>query len=233
MTEKIDSYINRLKEASSEECIEFFTAKYPGEVIFATSLGAEDQVLTDIIRRIDKGVHFFTLDTGRLFQETYDLLDITEKKYGFKIRIFFPDALKIEEMVQNKGINLFYNSVEDRKLCCNLRKIEPLNRALSGMRVWIAGLRKDQSITRQNSGMIEWDETYRIIKVNPLINWSAGQVWDYIRENKIPHNELHNQGYSSIGCQPCTRAIQPGDNERDGRWWWELPENRECGLHKK
>ena len=233
MSAKIDIYIQQLKDSDSENCIEFFTKLHPGKVAFATSLGAEDQILTDMIMKIDKSVHFFTLDTGRLFQESYDLLDITEKKYGCKIRIFFPEALNVEEMVQEKGINLFYESVENRKLCCHIRKIESLSRALSEMSVWITGLRKDQSITRQKFEMIEWDETFNVIKVNPLINWSNDQVWDYIKEHKLPYNELHDKGYPSIGCQPCTRAIQPGADIRDGRWWWELPENKERGLHQK
>ena len=223
----------QLAKVTAEDCIRFFTDSYPGQIAFGTSLGAEDQVLTEMIRNINTTVNFFTLDTGRLFQETYDLLDITEKKYGFKIRVFFPDASLIEEMVEKNGINLFYESVEKRKLCCNLRKIEPLRRALSGMKVWITGLRKDQSVTRQNSEMIEWDETFGVIKVNPLIDWTSNQVWDFIREFNIPYNELHDKGFPSIGCQPCTRAVQPGENVRAGRWWWETPENRECGLHKK
>ena len=136
-------------------------------------------------------------------------------------------------MVKDKGINLFYESVENRKLCCNLRKIEPLKRALHGMVVWITGLRKDQSVTRQEAKMVEWDPQYNLIKLNPLIHWTEEQVWEYIRANHIPVNELHGKGYPSIGCLPCTRAVQPGEDIRSGRWWWEMPENKECGLHKK
>jgi phosphoadenosine phosphosulfate reductase len=221
-----------LQDASPEEVISFFASQYQDKISFSTSLGAEDQVLTDMICKDSLTVKIFTLDTGRLFQETYDLLNITEQKYGIKIRIFFPDTGSVEKMVNNKGINLFYENIENRKLCCNIRKIEPLKRALEGEKVWITGLRREQSLTRTGVEKVEWDETYNVMKVAPLIDWNESQVWKYLKENKIPYNELHDKGYPSIGCMPCTRAVNPGESLRSGRWWWENPENKECGLHQ-
>jgi phosphoadenosine phosphosulfate reductase len=231
MKELVNEYNRILKGATPKEVLSFFTAKYQKKISFSTSLGAEDQVLTDMICSIDPFVNIFTLDTGRLFQETFDLMHITEKKYGIKIQVYFPDARRVEEMVNRKGINLFYESVENRKLCCNIRKIEPLQRALAGVNVWITGLRREQSVTRKDMELVEWDEVYGIIKLAPLIDWTESQVWEYLKGNKIPYNELHDKGFPSIGCLPCTRAITYGESLRSGRWWWELPENKECGLH--
>ena len=231
MKELVNEYNRILKGATPKEVLSFFTAKYQKKISFSTSLGAEDQVLTDMICSIDPFVNIFTLDTGRLFQETFDLMHITEKKYGIKIQVYFPDARRVEEMVNGKGINLFYESVENRKLCCNIRKIEPLERALEGVNVWITGLRREQSVTRKDIELVEWDEVYGIIKLAPLIDWTESQVWEYIKDKKIPYNELHDKGFPSIGCLPCTRAITSGESLRSGRWWWELPENKECGLH--
>lgn len=231
MKDIVAQYLEKFHGSSPQEILSFFLSEYHGEIAFATSLGAEDQVLTDMICRIDKDARIFTLDTGRLFQETYDILDITEKKYGIKINVYFPDPESVEKMVMQKGINLFYESVENRKLCCHIRKIEPLKRALKGMRVWISGVRKEQSVTRQDSELARWDETQGIIKLLPLVDWTESQVWEYIRENHVPYHELHDKGFPSIGCLPCTRAVKPGESIRSGRWWWELPENKECGLH--
>lgn len=233
MKDQIKEYNEQLKDSSPEDILRFFLEKYKGRIAFATSLGAEDQVITAMLAVLDAEIKIFTLDTGRLFQETYDLLDITEKKYKLKIGIYFPDAQQVEKMVHEKGINLFYESVENRKLCCHIRKVEPLRRALSGMQVWISGLRREQSTTRRESEIIEWDKTNNVVKINPLIDWTRKQVWDYIRERKIPYNSLHDKGFTSIGCLPCTKAISPGENERAGRWWWENSENKECGLHVK
>ena len=233
MDKRILEYQQKLMNASPFECLAFFASAFKDKIVFSTSFGAEDQVLTDMISRLKLGIELFTLDTGRIFQETYDLFDITEKKYNLKIRIYFPEAKEVENMVAAKGINLFYESMENRKECCNIRKIEPLQRALSGNRVWITGLRKEQSVTRNKAEMIEWDENFQIIKLNPIIEWNETQVWAYIKEHRIPYNELHDKGYPSIGCQPCTRAVQQGENVRTGRWWWELPEFKECGLHRK
>lgn len=230
---EVKKYNTRLQGASPQEIVSFFAEEFRGRIAFATSLGAEDQVITEMIAGIDPEMKIFTLDTGRLFQESYDLLDITRQKYGLPIEICFPDALDVEEMVNSKGINLFYESVENRKLCCFIRKTEPLSRALQGMDAWICGLRRDQSVTRQQVMPVEWDSIQKKIKVNPLANWTQEQVWDYIHQHKIPYNTLHDKGYPSIGCLPCTRAILPGEDIRAGRWWWESPENRECGLHQK
>ncbi|MBW6491565.1 MAG: phosphoadenylyl-sulfate reductase [Lentimicrobium sp.] len=229
--------INRLNELLSGknafEILEYFLKDFEGKVAFSTSLGAEDQAIIKMIADIDKNADIFTLDTGRLFPETYDLLDITTKKYDLKIRVMFPDPARVEEMVNTKGINLFYDSIENRKLCCHIRKIEPLKRAFQGLDAWICGLRREQSVTRKDIQVVEWDDNNGLIKVNPLIEWTESQVWNYIKLNHIPYNKLHDTGFPSIGCQPCTRAVMPGEDIRAGRWWWENPETRECGLHKR
>lgn len=222
----------KLHEMPPQEVLKFFINEYDNGVAFGSSMGAEDQVLTHIITSISRNVKIFTLDTGRLFPSTYNTIDETNKKYGISIKVYFPDNKQVEKMVDEKGINLFYDSIENRKLCCHVRKIEPLKRALNGMQVWLTGLRKDQSITRFYTNLVEWDEDLSIIKVNTLLNWTEKNVWTFIRENNIPYNSLHDEGFPSIGCQPCTRAINPGDDIRAGRWWWEAPENKECGLHK-
>lgn len=233
MNEKIAGYNHRLAGASPEDCIAFFASEFPGTLTFATSLGAEDQVLTDMIFRTAPEIPVLTLDTGRLFPETYDLIDITAKKYGKSIRVMSPDRQEVEEMVAAHGINLFYDSVENRRLCCHHRKVVPLKRGLSGMQAWFSGLRRGQSVTRKDLQRVEWDETYGLIKINPLLEWTEQEVWDYLKRNKVPYNPLHDKGFPSIGCQPCTRAILPGEDVRAGRWWWENAENRECGLHAK
>jgi phosphoadenosine phosphosulfate reductase len=233
MEDTVADLTQKFQDSSPGEIISWFATNHPGKVAFSTSLGAEDQVITHMLAGINDPMKIFTLDTGRLFQETYDLLDITRKKYGVPIDVYFPDSARVEEMVNSRGINLFYESIENRQLCCHIRKIEPLKRALGGMDVWITGMRKDQSVTRTGAALIEWDKTYKIIKVNPLIHWTSEMVWAYIQAWNIPVNELHSKGYPSIGCLPCTRAIQPGEDVRSGRWWWELPEFKECGLHKK
>lgn len=232
MNERIDELNLRFRDSGPVDILSWFVGGYPGKITFSSSLGAEDQVITHILARNNMNVPIFTLDTGRLFQETYDLLQITEKKYGIRISIYFPDASQVEEMVAEKGINLFYESVENRKLCCHVRKIEPLKRALHGMDVWVTGLRRAQSVTRQDSQLVEWDPSHEMIKVNPLLEWTNDELWDYIAQNNIPVSDLHRQGYPSIGCLPCTRAIQPGEDVRAGRWWWELPKFKECGLHQ-
>ena len=233
MDQKIEEYNSQLEDASPQEIIRFFAKEFNGRIAFATSLGVEDQVIAEMIADIDPGMNIFTLDTGRLFQETYDLLDVTRKKYGLSIDVFFPDAMDVEEMVNSHGINLFYDSVENRKLCCFIRKTEPLSRALQDIDLWICGLRRDQSITRQKIKAVEWDPIQKKIKVNPLVNWTLEQVWEYVHAHKIPYNTLHDKNYPSIGCLPCTRAVLPNEDIRAGRWWWESPENRECGLHQK
>jgi phosphoadenosine phosphosulfate reductase len=231
--EDIDGINNLLAGKSAQEVIEWFLREFEGKVAFSTSLGAEDQAITQMIAKVDKTADIFTLDTGRLFPETYDLIDLTSKKYDLKVRVMFPDASRVEEMVNEKGINLFYDSIENRKLCCHIRKIEPLKRAFAGLDAWICGLRREQSITRKDLRLVEWDENNGLIKVNPLIEWTETELWDYIKANQIPYNKLHDTGFPSIGCHPCTRAILQGEDVRAGRWWWENPETRECGLHKR
>jgi phosphoadenosine phosphosulfate reductase len=233
MEKEIERYNSLLINASPQEIIGFFADEFRGRIAFATSLGAEDQVLTEMIAGIDPMMKIFTLDTGRLFQETYDLIEITRQKYNLSIQICFPDGEDVEDMVNQNGINLFYDSIEKRKQCCFIRKSEPLQRALTGMDAWICGLRKDQSVTRQEVKAVEWDDLQKKIKVNPLATWDLDQVWKSIREKKIPYNTLHDKGFPSIGCLPCTRAVLPGEDIRSGRWWWESAENRECGLHRK
>jgi phosphoadenosine phosphosulfate reductase len=227
------AYQERFKDATALEILQFFLVKYDGRIGFSSSMGVEDQVITQMISSIHKDARIFTLDTGRLFPETYDLIDATNKRYGVNIEVFFPDSQRVEMMVKAKGINLFYESIENRKLCCHIRKIEPLKRALSNLDVWISGLRRDQSITRNNLSIVEWDALHNKIKVNPLLDWDTEKVWNYIREHNIPYNPLHDKGFPSIGCLPCTREVQPGEDIRAGRWWWENPEMKECGLHKR
>jgi len=223
----------RFAGAGAEEILKFSLETFPGKLSFASSLGAEDQVITHMLAGLDKTARIFTLDTGRLFPESYDLIQATNERYDIRIEVMFPDYLRVEAMVKEKGINLFYNSIENRKLCCQLRKIHPLSRALSGLEAWITGLRREQSITRTDMQAFQWDEGNQMVKVNPLINWTEQAVWDFIKGNNIPYHVLHDAGFPSIGCQPCTRAILPGEDVRAGRWWWENPDTRECGLHKK
>jgi phosphoadenosine phosphosulfate reductase len=215
----------------AEEILAKAITLFGKNITFATSLGAEDQVITYMISKIDKSANIITLDTGRVFPETYDLLHRTVNRYGINIKSYYPDTTQVEEMVNTKGINLFYESIENRKLCCHVRKIVPLRRALKGMDAWITGLRRAQSVTRTELKIVEWDASNGLIKINPLLEWSEEQVWDFIKNNNIPYNKLHDQGFPSIGCQPCTRAIEKGEDLRAGRWWWEMPDSKECGLH--
>jgi phosphoadenosine phosphosulfate reductase len=223
----------QIEGKSPEEAITWFLRKFGSKIALSNSMGAEDQALTDMICKIDSSTRIFTLDTGRIFPETYDLIDRTNKRYGIQIQIYFPEAVQVEKMVIDKGINLFYDSIENRKECCHIRKIEPLKRAFRGLDVWICGLRREQSVTRTDIDMVEWDENNGLVKFNPIIEWSEEKMWEYIKLNKVPYNRLHDQGFPSIGCQPCTRAIGKEEDIRAGRWWWEDPESKECGLHAK
>ncbi len=226
--------INTLLEgANAEDIVSYFLKNFKGKVVFTTSLSIEDQTITKMMLDVDKDANIVTLDTGRLFPETYQLIDKTNKALDFRMDVLFPDSKKVEDMVKEKGINLFYDSVENRKLCCNVRKIQLLLRAIEGQEIWITGLRRSQSVTRTDIQAIEWDDVHNVIKVNPLIEWTEQQTWDYIKENNIPYNDLHDKGYPSIGCEPCTRAIAEDEDIRAGRWWWERPEEKECGLHTK
>ena len=229
---ELDQLNKRFEKSDPKEVLEYFLSTYKGKIALSSSLGAEDQVLTKMVVGIDPDTRIFTLDTGRLFPESYDLMARTGEKYNIKVEVFFPDYKRVEKMVAEKGINLFYESIENRKECCHIRKVEPLKRAFKDLDVWICGLRRDQSITRFNSRLIEWDEANGLIKLNPILNWTEKDVWDYIKKHDIPYNILHDKGFPSIGCQPCTRAVKPGEDVRAGRWWWEKPEQKECGLHE-
>jgi len=222
----------RVKNLTIAEAIAQLCELFPGKVVFSTSLGQEDQVITEIIAKNNLPVKIFTLDTGRLFYETYDLLSRTESKYKIKIDTYYPTTSSVEKLVSDIGINGFYESPENRKSCCYVRKVEPLKRALAGNSIWITGLRSEQSENRSSMQKIEWDEGNQIIKFNPLLDWSMEEMLQYINDNKIPYNPLHDKGFVSIGCAPCTRAIEPGEDPRAGRWWWESSK-KECGLHIK
>jgi phosphoadenosine phosphosulfate reductase len=233
MEDRVKVWEERFAKAPAEEILEFFSNEFGDRICLSSSMGAEDQVLTHMLVQIRPGFRIFTLDTGRLFPETLNLIQKTRDHYHNNIEVFFPDYKLVQQMVREKGINLFYESVEYRKLCCQVRKLEPLKRALAGMDSWISGIRKDQTINRFDTKVIEWDENNSLVKINPLYRWSEKMVWDYIHKNQIPYNELHDKNFPSIGCQPCTRAIAPGEDSRAGRWWWEDQGHKECGLHIK
>jgi phosphoadenosine phosphosulfate reductase len=214
------------------EVLKWGIERFHPNTALAFSGQAEDVVILDMLSKIVKTPRVFVIDTGRLHQETYDLLEEIRNKYVLDLRMYFPDYNEIEGMVNNYGINLFYKSVEYRKLCCNLRKVSPLRRALSGLSAWITGLRKEQNFTRERVNRVEIDEINGgIIKLNPLADWTWDQVWGYVKENNLPYNKLYDKGYKSIGCQPCTRPVKPWEHPRAGRWWWEKSGDRECGLH--
>jgi phosphoadenosine phosphosulfate reductase len=231
MKELADNLNDQFAQSGPEEIIAYFLEHYQGKVAFSTGLGAEDQVITQMIANTPRDAFIFTLDTGRLFQETYDLIHITEARYGMKIHAFFPEREKVEKMVDENGINLFYESVENRKLCCQIRKTDSLKRALIEKDVWISGLRREQSLNRRDTRLVDWDNQYRLFKVNPLAAWTNEMVWNYIHLHRAPYNQLHDRGFTSIGCLPCTRAVEPGEDPRAGRWWWEMDGYKECGLH--
>ncbi|MFD2202422.1 phosphoadenylyl-sulfate reductase [Shivajiella indica] len=222
----------KIDQLSPNEGLALLSDLFFGKIVFSTSLGQEDQVITHLIASNKLPIQIFSLDTGRLFPDTLDLLDITENHYSIKIKVYYPERESVEKLVHEMGINGFYNSVENRKSCCYVRKVEPLKRALQNNSVWITGLRAEQSPNRSGMQKIEWDEANQIIKYNPILDWTFDKMIAYIKENKIPYNPLHEKGFVSIGCAPCTRAIQPGEDVRAGRWWWE-ESKKECGLHAK
>lgn len=230
---QIAQWNEELKDKSPVGVIAYFLQHFGDKIVLSTSLGLEDQVLTEMVLRQRKKTEVFTLDTGRLFPETYDLIARTNKYFGIRMLTYFPEPARVEKIVAENGINLFYDSVEKRKLCCSIRKVAQLPRAFKGKEAWICGLRKDQSVSRFFNKLVEWDANNGLVKINPLINWTEKQVWDYIKRNNIPYNLLHDRGFPSIGCEPCTRAIEPGEDIRSGRWWWENELHKECGLHKK
>jgi phosphoadenosine phosphosulfate reductase len=217
---------------TAQQVLEWALEKFGPKVGLASSFGAEDVAIIDMMTTISKEkTHVFTLETGRLNQETYDVMDDIRARYGISIMAYFPDQKEVEEMIRERGMNLMYASVENRKLCCEIRKVHPLNRALASLDGWITGLRRDQTATRADTKKIEIDGAHGgIIKLNPIADWTSEMVWDYIKKNNVPYNTLHDKGYPSIGCEPCTRAVEKGEDPRAGRWWWESAA-KECGLH--
>ncbi len=229
----IDKLNDQFSNASAEAVVQFAATRFGNELTLASSLGLEDQVLTHMYSNSTDKTDVFILDTGRLHQETYDVIEKTMTQYAFNYRIFFPNQMSVEEMVRLHGPNHFFQSVENRQECCGIRKVEPLTRALHGYSAWITGIRRAQSVDRTNTLFFEWDDVNQLVKVNPLIKWSKDDVWSYIKRHDVPYNILHDKGFPSIGCAPCTRAIEPGEDDRAGRWWWEESVKKECGLHIK
>ena len=204
-----------------------------GRLVYSNSLGAEAMVLTDIIATQLPEIDMFSIDTGRLYEETHELLEKLQRRYRRAIRVVYPDAAALERLVARQGVNGFYHSLEARLECCRIRKVEPFKRAIVGYDGWITGLRREQSTVRAAAEAVEWDAEHGLYKVSPLLEWTEAEVWQYIRARRLPYNRLHDRQFPSIGCAPCTRAIQPGESRRAGRWWWEQPETRECGLHPR
>jgi len=229
----IEELKDQLEEKQVAEQLRILTRIFPGKVLFTSSFGIEDQVITHVIFVNNLPVKVATLDTGRLFPETYEVFDETLKRYQKTIHVYFPDYSKVERMVTEKGPFSFYRSIDDRMECCRIRKVLPLNRALNGMKIWISGIRASQSDHRTNMDWLEYDTDKRLFKFYPLFRWSFEEVKEFIKLNQIPYNVLHDRGFISIGCQPCTRAIQPGQDFRAGRWWWEADGTKECGCHIK
>lgn len=231
MKQDINKIEELIRDLSPENSLALLAKMLPGEVVFSTSLGYEDQVITHIIFSNNLPIEVFTLDTGRLFSETYSVLESTLQRYKKPIKAYYPQTSEIEKLVSEKGPNSFYESMENRKECCYIRKVEPLKRALKGNKIWITGIRAEQSGNRKDMPTLEWDEGNQIIKFHPIINWTLEEVKNYIAKFNVPYNSLHDKGFVSIGCAPCTRAIKEGDDFRAGRWWWEQNDKKECGLH--
>lgn len=235
MQQTLRDQVSKLTDTASvmsiDQVFSQLVEEFPGKVTFSSSFSYEDQVITHKILATNLPIKIFTLDTGRLFPETYSVWRATNEKYGRYIKAYYPDAVSIESFVEERGPNAFYESVENRKDCCHIRKVAPLKRALKGNAIWITGLRAEHSTDRYNMPQVEWDETNNIIKYHPILHWSTEEVKRYINENDIPYNILHDKGFVSIGCAPCTRAIRPGEDFRAGRWWWEDNSKKECGLH--
>ena len=227
------SILEASETKSAEEVLRWALKEFSGQISLASSFGAEDVVLIDMIAKIDPKTRIFTLDTGRLNEETYDVMERIRRKYGVSIESYFPDREKVEKLERSKGFYSFRESVENRKECCHIRKVEPLERALKGLKAWITGQRREQA-GREGVQKVETDAANGgLLKINPLADWTEKQVWDTIKKNSVPYNKLHDAGYRSIGCAPCTRAVATGDDERAGRWWWENPDHKECGIHRK
>jgi phosphoadenosine phosphosulfate reductase len=228
----IEELLSQTENFSTIQVMEFITERFGSGIVFSTGFGQEDQIITDIIFTKKLPVSVFTLDTGRIFQETYRVWDKTIEKYKEPIKAFFPEKKDVEQMISCKGPFSFYESVDNRKECCDIRKVAPLKQALHGAKCWVTGIRAEQSPSRKNIKTFEWDEQHQVVKCNPLIHWTTNEVIDYIEKNKVPYNSLHDKGFISIGCEPCTRAVKEGEDIRSGRWWWENGSKKECGLHR-
>jgi len=227
----VSSLLHQLDGLNIAEFLKFLTSQFPEQVTFSSSFSYEDQVITHEILHHQLPVKIFTLDTGRMFTETYSTWNSTNEQYQTKIKAYYPNQNTLQDLVAERGPNSFYESVQNRKDCCFIRKVEPLKRALAGNAIWITGLRAAHSPDRQDLPIIEWDESNKIIKYHPILNWSTEDVKEYIKQNHVPYNPLHDKGFESIGCAPCTRATKPGEDFRAGRWWWEDADKKECGLH--
>jgi len=233
MTDSIEAIRTETEGMTADRLLATVLDRFGDRIALASSMSCEDQVVTDMLCGISPAdeLRIFTIDTGRLPQETYDVIEATHERYGVRFKVLFPERHEVEEMVAEGGVNLFYDSVEARKRCCHVRKVIPLQRELASLDAWITGLRREQSVTRTDVERVEWDEANGLVKINPLADWSEDRVWEYIRRKNVPYNRLHDRGFPSIGCAPCTRSIAKGQDPRSGRWWWEQPEHRECGLH--
>jgi phosphoadenosine phosphosulfate reductase len=230
--EEILATAQELKSAPAERILAWAERRFGASAAIASSFGTEDVVLIDLARQHAPSLRLFTLDTGRLPPETYELIETLRKRYGLEVETYFPQRERVEALESSQGYFSFRKSLEARKECCAIRKVEPLKRALAGRQAWVTGMRREQSITRTAVETVEFDADHGgLAKLNPLAGWSAKQVWSYIQENGVPYNALHDRGYPSIGCAPCTRAVKPYEDERAGRWWWESADKRECGLH--
>ena len=230
---EVDDVARRAEAWTPQEILDWALNRFQDRISFASSFGVEDVAVIHMLSQLDKNARVFTLDTGRLPAETYDVMERIRVAYGTKIEVYFPQREATEQLQNEKGFFSFRQSVEERKRCCGIRKVEPLNRSLSTLDAWSTGLRREQAVTRTILPAVEIDHGHGgIVKVNPLVKWTEAQTWDYVRAHKVPYNALHDQNYPSLGCAPCTRAIKPGEDVRAGRWWWETPETKECGLHK-
>lgn len=232
-THSTESLLHQIEGKTEVETLRLLSELFPGQVAFSSSLGYEDQVITDMILANGIDIRIFTLDTGRMFPESYTTLQKTNNRYDTKLEVYFPQSAGVEKLLTEKGPLSFYESVENRKECCFIRKVEPLNRALKGVKVWVTGIRAEQSNNRTGMQAIEWDGGHELFKYNPLLAWSFDEVKQYVKAHNVPYNPLHDKGFVSIGCAPCTRAILEGEDFRAGRWWWEDESKKECGLHAR
>ncbi len=229
---QIDELNRQFAEKEPEEVLAWAVEKLHPKVALATSFQVQGSVVIDLLMKVRRDARIFTLDTGRLNPETYEAMESVREKYGVRIEVVFPDSAEVESMVSSRGINLFYRGLENRRMCCEVRKVNPLNRYLSGFDGWITSIRSEQTTMRASAQKFEMDDAHGgIIKINPIVDWSERRVWDYVKSNGVPYNKLHDMGYPSIGCAPCTRAVAPGEDSRAGRWWWESGSDKECGIH--